>query len=60
MVALDLEGGCRVAKHLDLAGGVGLDPDGGIRLSGVAQQRAEIQFRSHIRILPAAGSPTPA
>jgi hypothetical protein len=37
---LDLEGACRVVEHLDLTGVVVLDPDGGIRLSGVAQQRA--------------------
>jgi hypothetical protein len=36
MVALDLEGACRVAEDLDLAGRVGLHPDGGVGLSGIA------------------------
>jgi hypothetical protein len=37
VVALDLEGARAVAEHLDLAGGVGLHPDGGIAGSGVAE-----------------------
>ena len=41
MVALDLEGACLMAEDLDLAGGVGLDPDGRVALSGIAEEGTE-------------------
>ncbi len=40
-VALDLEGTGAVSEDFNLAGGVRLHPDGRLRLSGVAEQRAE-------------------
>src|SRR5829696_4909764 len=41
MVAFDLEGACLMAEDLDLTGGVGLDPDGRVALTRIAQERAE-------------------
>ena len=52
VVAFDLEGACHVAEDLDLAGGVGLHPDGRVALPGVAEEGAENQFGSHPPILP--------
>ena len=40
-MALDLEGPVAAAADLDLAGHVGLDPDGGVVGADVAQQRSE-------------------
>src|SRR5215210_2993559 len=59
MMALDLEGACRVAEDFDLTGGVCLDPDGRVAFPRVAQQRTEVQFGRHAGILPAAGSLVP-
>jgi hypothetical protein len=54
VVALDLEGvgelGRAVYGDLDLAGGVGLYPDGGVRGADVAQERAEDKVWSHARV----------
>jgi hypothetical protein len=36
VVALDLEGACRVGENLDLAGGVGLHPDSRVALACIA------------------------
>jgi len=43
VMALDLEGGAGRAEDLDLAGPVGLDPNGRVTGADVAQQRTDYQ-----------------
>ncbi len=67
VVALDVEGARAAAEHLDLAGGVRFDPDGGVGCPDVAQQRAEDEirrhhprFRPHTQLLRVSRNPRPS
>ena len=42
MMPLDVEGARAAPQHLDLAGGIRLDPDGSVGFTSIAQQRAGI------------------
>ena len=49
VMALDLEGACSVAENLDLAGGVGLDPDCCVALAGITEEGTEDETGPHAR-----------
>jgi hypothetical protein len=55
VVSLDAEGvrtvGGSLDANLDLAGGVGLYPDGGVGGADVAQERAEDEVGCHAEVL---------
>jgi hypothetical protein len=59
VVVLDPERGGAAAhpargdQHLDLGRGVGLDPDGGLRLADVPQQRTKDELRHGVDATPA-------